>query len=313
MRGGRYNKLPRTHFDELRGLSLGEKTIATYSRTAQANRVGIFRFSLAGGAEDLEISLSLFGKGFQRVVQHLGLGWDEMARVLYWPDWWKTNCPDNANALKGFLTDLGELPKTTLLAEFANNLTYLPEELHETFRLGLPERSVIPSQIQSPEQSGEGVGDKRTKQKLDNDKTETRKRTRPSRSESDDYSIWLQQTLKPVFPQEGRCQEKQALKFLRATKPDTDQLSKYVAEAIAWAPSWINSGRYPGFHTFLSEDRYRKIPCGPPSLNGSTGNGTTVDRAIQRAQRAEDERNGKASGGETGGDDCGGISELERA
>jgi hypothetical protein len=89
----------------------------------------------------------------------LSFGWDEEARVLYLPTWWKYNCPENPNVLKACLSDLHEVPQTRLLIEFSRNLKYLPETFHETFRQGLPKPSPqpCPNQEQEQEQEQEGA------------------------------------------------------------------------------------------------------------------------------------------------------------
>ena len=150
----RYRKIdPRTWKDEgFRSLSMPEKLTAIYCITAQSNRIGIFSFSPALAAEDLETFPETFQEGFQKACETLSWRWDSAARVLYLPTWWKYNLPENPNVLKGCLADLGELPKTPLLAEFCSNLRYLPETLHQTFRDGLPKPSGNQEQEQEQEQ-----------------------------------------------------------------------------------------------------------------------------------------------------------------
>lgn len=158
----RYRKInPRFWKDEkISTLNRDEKLIALYLFTStQSNRIGLFSFSPAGAAEDLGIALETFGKGFmkpfQTVVERLHLGWDAAARVLYIPTWWKYNCPENPNVLKACLADLHEVPQTPLIAEFSNNLRYLPETFHQTFREALGKPSPQPCPIQEQEQKQE--------------------------------------------------------------------------------------------------------------------------------------------------------------
>ena len=62
----RYRKIdPRTWKDEkFRGLSSEEQLIVFYVLTAQSNRIGLFNFSPAMAAEDLDTLPQTFLKGF---------------------------------------------------------------------------------------------------------------------------------------------------------------------------------------------------------------------------------------------------------
>jgi len=150
----RYRKIdPRFWKDEkVLALSQAEKVIALYAITAQSNRIGLFNFSPAMAAEDLEMSAETFGKGFGKVRENLGWHFDERYRILYLPTWWKYNKPENPNVLKACLGDLHEIPQTPLVIDFANNLRYLPEIFHATFRERLPEPFPKPSPNQEQEQ-----------------------------------------------------------------------------------------------------------------------------------------------------------------
>jgi len=77
----------------------------------------------------------------------------------------------------------------------------------------------------------------------------------------DPYEAWLATNLSPAFPPEGRCQNRNALAFLRKTKPSPIELKAYLQQAEVWKSVWAESGRYPGFHTFLTEGRYRDAPA----------------------------------------------------
>lgn len=151
----RYRKIdPRIWKDEkFRMLAPMEKLIGIYLFTAQSNRIGIFNFSPGMACEDLQMSPETFAKGFGKVVERLFLGWDQGLRILYLPRWWKYNSPENPNVLKACLADLSELPQTPLLQLFCNNLAYLPETFHQTFREGLPKPS--PNQEQEQKQKQE--------------------------------------------------------------------------------------------------------------------------------------------------------------
>jgi len=153
----RYRKIdPRIWNDEkFRALSREEKLIALYVLTAQSNRLGFFRFSKALAAEDLNMPVETFAKGFEKVCKALAWRFDEEARVLLVPKWFRYNCPENPNVLKSCLEDLHELPQTPLISEFALCVQYLPQTFHETFRKGLEERFGKPCLDQEQEQEQE--------------------------------------------------------------------------------------------------------------------------------------------------------------
>jgi hypothetical protein len=150
----RYRKIdPRLWRDErVRRLNQLEKLIVIYCLTAQSNRVGIFNFSPAMAAEDLEISHQTFEKGFEKVCESLLWSYDKPSRVLYIPTWFKYNTPENPNVLIGCLNDLHELPKTPLLQLFRDNTRYLPKTFHQTFAEGCPKPSLNQEQEKKQKQ-----------------------------------------------------------------------------------------------------------------------------------------------------------------
>ena len=126
----KYRKIdPRIWSDEkFVLLSEAEKLVALYCLTSpQVNRIGLFRFSPAMAAEDLETLPPTFVKRFGVVCHGLFWGWDSTAKVLYFPTWWKYNRPDNPNILSACLEDIHDVPATPLLADFLCNSEYLPE------------------------------------------------------------------------------------------------------------------------------------------------------------------------------------------
>lgn len=141
--GARFRRLdPRLWNDEgFRACSLEEKLIALYMFTAQSNRIGLFSFSPGKACEELELSAQTFRKGSEKVCRTFHWEWDERARVLFIPTWWKYNAPENPNVLKSYLRDLHDLPRTPLLTRFSANLQYLPITFHQTFQEGLPQPS----------------------------------------------------------------------------------------------------------------------------------------------------------------------------
>jgi hypothetical protein len=157
----RFRKIdPRFWKDEkIRAMPLSHKGLALYLFTGQSNRIGLFSFSPGEALEDLDISSQTFREGFGKVCLNLNLGWDETSRVLYLPTWWKYNCPDNVNVLKGCLKDIHDVPKNTLYPMFYSNTEHLPPYLHPTFLEGLPKPYPKPSPIQEQEQEQEkGAG-----------------------------------------------------------------------------------------------------------------------------------------------------------
>src|ERR1700730_17679845 len=123
----RYRKFdPRFWKDErVRKFEVVTKAVAAYLITGQSNRIGLFNFSPGQAAEDLGMSPETFQKRFKEVLNGLNYGFDEEARVLYVPTWWKYNAPENLNVLKGNLKDLDDIPETPLITQFCQNLDYL--------------------------------------------------------------------------------------------------------------------------------------------------------------------------------------------
>jgi hypothetical protein len=145
---------------DVRKLPAAEKLIAAYILTSpQTNGCGIFPFSLGMAAEDVGMLTQTFGvtfaEGFANVVDRLGWRWDEDARVLYIPGWWKWNHPDNPNTLKKAMGRLDEVPETPLLQEFASNEKHLKPGAIQTFRERIAERIGKGSGNQEQEQEQE--------------------------------------------------------------------------------------------------------------------------------------------------------------
>ena len=143
----RFRKLdPRLWNDEgFRSLkAVDYKLICLYILTAQSNRIGLFSFSPGKACEDLGIDHQTFLEGLLKVCQTFKWEWDQEARVIFIPTWWKYNTPENPNVLKSCLADLHDLPKTPLVTRFSDNLRYLPETFHQTFLEGLLKPSPQP-------------------------------------------------------------------------------------------------------------------------------------------------------------------------
>jgi hypothetical protein len=133
----RYRRVcPRVWRDEkFATLTPVQKLVFLYAITAQSNRVGLFRFSPAMACEDLGLPIDEFREAFRAVREAFGWGWDEPNRVLFLPNWWRYNPPENPNTLKGAFADLAELPRTSLSDRFAQ----VTVPLIERFKVPLPD------------------------------------------------------------------------------------------------------------------------------------------------------------------------------
>ncbi len=123
----KYRKIdPRIWTDEkFKKLDDHEKVVALYCLTAQANRIGIFKFSPGEAAEDLGTFPQTFAKRFGNVICVMEWRYDPDAKVLYLDAWWRYNPPENGNVLVGNLADAVDLPATPLLLEFYENRAHL--------------------------------------------------------------------------------------------------------------------------------------------------------------------------------------------
>lgn len=152
----RYRKIsPRIWTDErFRRLTPEQQRVALYVLTAQSNRIGLFSFSPGKASEDLQVSPPAFRKDFANVCRVLRWEWDDDARVIYLPTWWKYNPIEGANNIIGNLKDLADLPATPLAAKFSINLVYLPDDLKPIFRRELSKWYPNPSPHPLPDPSG---------------------------------------------------------------------------------------------------------------------------------------------------------------
>jgi hypothetical protein len=269
----RYRKIdPRIWNDEkFRALSREEKLIALYVLTAQSNRLGFFKFSKALAAEDLNMPVETFSKGFDKVCKALAWRFDEEARVLLIPKWFRYNCPDNPNTLKSCLEDLHELPRTPLVSEFALCVQYLPQALHETFRKGLEERygerylerlgerygERYPQRMPHQEQEQEQEQEKEQEQEQEVEVSSARSQAIdakpppeqagssppflvfPTRGKEDSFSITDQDVAEyeRLYPGlDVRCELRKALAWIRAS-PDRMKTAKGMPRFIV---NWLN-------------------------------------------------------------------------
>jgi hypothetical protein len=138
---GRYRKAyPRIwRHPGFRALSETGQRLALYLLTGpQCNRIGLYCFSIATAAEDLNVGVETLRKRLADVQATFGWLYDADARVLFVPSWWRWNQPENPNVLSGNLKDLNEVPPCALLDAFAGNIATLDPDLHETFIKRLP-------------------------------------------------------------------------------------------------------------------------------------------------------------------------------
>jgi hypothetical protein len=148
--------------EKFRALTAGEKLTAIYIVTAQSNRCGLFVYSHALAMDHLGIENDRYRKAFANVVKTLGWMFDETARVIYIPTWWKYNPPENPKHLQGCLSDLHDIPRTSLLGNFRSNTTYIPDwenqrrsqfgKLVDTYGIAMPYQEQEQEQEQEQKQ-----------------------------------------------------------------------------------------------------------------------------------------------------------------
>jgi hypothetical protein len=162
---GRYRKLyPRVwRHAGFCSLTKTARELALYLLTGpQTSRIGIFHFSIATAAEDLDVGAETLRKAVTSVCATFGWQFDAEARVFYIPSWWRFNMPENSNVLKGNLKDLNEIPFCALIEAFTENREMLPSSLHETFKEGcalhLGQRLRKQEQEQEQEQKNPSTG-----------------------------------------------------------------------------------------------------------------------------------------------------------
>lgn len=131
----RYRKIdPRVWNDEgFEMLNPTEKLVVFNILTGQSNRIGLFKFSPALGAEQCGIKVDSYGIAIGGVCKRLGWKYDEARKVLYIPTWWKYNPPENPKHMSGILGDLHDLPETELFKEFTANRKNIPGHSAEAF------------------------------------------------------------------------------------------------------------------------------------------------------------------------------------
>jgi hypothetical protein len=119
--------------ERLRALTRNDKLTAIYLLSGQSNRLGYFALSVALAAEDLGIDIGDCRESIRRVCATLGWPWDEETGVLLISTWWKWNHPPNYDALKGYLTDLEDVPRSPLLVRFVEGARFLGQRYRPIF------------------------------------------------------------------------------------------------------------------------------------------------------------------------------------
>lgn len=112
------------------------KVMTMYLLTGpQTNRIGLFRLSFGAAAETLQINLPQAQKRTREVCKAFGWQFDAFAQVLWIPSWWTFNpVADNPKNIRGYLTDLNDVPRTPLGRQFCENLSEIPDALHQFFQ-----------------------------------------------------------------------------------------------------------------------------------------------------------------------------------
>jgi hypothetical protein len=119
--------------EKFRALAPNEKLAAFYLLSGQSNRIGYFAFSMALAAEELGLPLDECRARISSSGAALGWALDEPSGVVLIPTWWKWNPPPNPDALKGALTDLQDVPRSSLLPQFIRASEHLRPEYRPVF------------------------------------------------------------------------------------------------------------------------------------------------------------------------------------
>lgn len=128
---------------EFREMGDSLKILTLYVLTGpQSNRVGLYHFSFAQAAEDLGASTkveTVLRARLMAVCETFGWSFDARASVIWIPSWWIFNpVSEKTKNLQGYLTDLGDVPRTSLISKFCNNLDDIPIVLRPLFDPWLP-------------------------------------------------------------------------------------------------------------------------------------------------------------------------------
>ena len=119
--------------EKFRKLSEGGQRLALYFLTSpQSNRIGLYPFSRLAARDDLRLARRGYKKRETETLVMLNWSYDEDARVIFLPSWWRYNHPENVNIFKSNLFDIHDLPQTHLIDTFLDNTAYLRQEFWQT-------------------------------------------------------------------------------------------------------------------------------------------------------------------------------------
>src|SRR5687767_3734580 len=100
-----------------RKLTDSEKVVAIYLLSGpQTSSVGLYRISVASGAEDLGMSVSQFRRRFNAVLPAFGWQHEVESGLLWIPEWIEENAPQNPNIVRAWRRSFDELPESPLKA-----------------------------------------------------------------------------------------------------------------------------------------------------------------------------------------------------
>jgi len=216
---------PRIWNDErFCGLTATEKLVALYLLASpQVNRIGIFAFSPAMGAESTGIPHKEFERVLGRVCHTLKWHFDKASKVMYFPTWWKYNPCNSDTTMKGFLEDIHDVPQSVLLQQFKSNERYLSGLALKAFREGMPEGM------------GMGIGDQEQEQEQEKEQEQEQKKEAPPVDLFDEF--WA------AFPS-GRKSGKEAARKAWAKAITKCPQEQVVAAAAEYAASAVGQGEY---------------------------------------------------------------------
>lgn len=126
---------PRIWTDEsFRRLGVDEKILAFWLLTgSRVNRCGIVLWSGGLASEETGISPNSIDTVCDTVCDTLSWFRDTVSNTVFLRRWWRYNRPDNADALKGFLSDLHDVPSNGLKDALVQAAQDLPSNLHTVY------------------------------------------------------------------------------------------------------------------------------------------------------------------------------------
>lgn len=113
-----YARIYRRLWDDMRdrALPVEDQAVAVNLISHQSNRVGTYRLRVGIMAEQFDWSPSTCLEALVRVVDRMEWEWNSPNRVLRIPSWWRWNPPHSPTNLRGYLSDLKDVPDCELRA-----------------------------------------------------------------------------------------------------------------------------------------------------------------------------------------------------